>query len=373
MTLVHTHNLFAGAGGWELGLEMIGVPRHATTGIDPRPKFVECRQAAGLETVVAEVTEVPIDSLAEHRLFPRTLLVGQPPCPTFSVAGLGSGHRDAERISSALAEYASGGSPDVSWEDSRTQGILEPMRYISAAHRAGTPYDYVILEEVPPAMTVFNEYASHLRDLGYSASARVLSMEQYGLPQTRRRAFLMASLHDEVAWPAPTHRSYSSRRKRDEFLPDEESLLPWLTMSDAVGWGWTRRPAQTMTVVGPLTSWSQPQDIYSRGVLTNGWVDNPRQITRPRADTGKLGVYIKPRGFEIGVMQGFPIDHPWAGANSHQFQQSGSAMPPIMVAHLARALGIGEQLPLETPLYDRQTVLDYETKTIRPPKRKAAA
>ena len=62
----------------------------------------------------------------------------------------------------------------------------------------------------------------------------MLSAERYGVPQTRKRAFLIASLDGPVSLPEPTHRSYNARRK--ETPEDEQALLPWVSMAEALGW-----------------------------------------------------------------------------------------------------------------------------------------
>jgi DNA (cytosine-5)-methyltransferase 1 len=50
----------------------------------------------------------------------------------------------------------------------------------------------------------------------------------------RKRAFLIASLDGPVTLPEPTHRSYNPRRA--EIPVEEESLLPWVSMAQALGW-----------------------------------------------------------------------------------------------------------------------------------------
>ena len=47
----------------------------------------------------------------------------------------------------------------------------------------------------------------------YHSAVGTLSAERYGVPQTRKRAFLLASLDGPVALPAATHRSYNARRR----------------------------------------------------------------------------------------------------------------------------------------------------------------
>jgi DNA (cytosine-5)-methyltransferase 1 len=80
-----------------------------------------------------------------------------------------------------------------------------------------------------------------------------VSAEQYGVPQTRKRAILIARRDGvEARRPPPTHRRYIAPEKRwDEEAtdalfaaargprvhPEDRDLLPWVSMADALGWG----------------------------------------------------------------------------------------------------------------------------------------
>ena len=66
----------------------------------------------------------------------------------------------------------------------------------------------------------------------------------YGAGQVRKRAFLIASRMRAVELPAPTHGGLG--------------LLPHVAMADTVGWGYTRRPAPTVTGGGTATGGAEP-------------------------------------------------------------------------------------------------------------------
>src|SRR5699024_4488373 len=94
-----------------------------------------------------------------------------------------------------------------------------------------------------------------LREIGYKAWTGVLSAECYGVPQTRRRAILIARRDGlPVGPPAPTHQPYR-HGSGPQTVPDRLGALlpPPVSMSDALGWGLPDRPSWTVTAGGTDT------------------------------------------------------------------------------------------------------------------------
>src|SRR5690606_16247200 len=103
-------------------------------------------------------------------------------------------------------------------------------------------------------LPVWEAYAEVLRAEGYSVATGNLHAEQYGVPQTRKRAILVARLNGEAKLPTPTHSRYYNRTP--EKLDD--GVLPWVCMADALGWGMTARPSMTVTGGGSATGGAEP-------------------------------------------------------------------------------------------------------------------
>lgn len=313
MTATH---LFAGPGGLELGADLSGV------GVELDRNAVATRVAAGLATVHGDVrTYGPAD-------FPATVLTGGPPCQTFSVAGSGEGREALDTVVGLAKRMAA--REDVRSDldridDPRTGLVLEPLRWALEAADMGRPYRAIVLEQVQQVQQVWAAYAEVLRAEGYSVATGVLRTEQFGLPQTRRRAVLIARLDGLVTLPEPTHRLYRHRVAQGA---GDGRLKPWVSMGEAL-------PHR-----GPFT------------VISNyGTGGDPRNRGRRSSDepaftvTGKINRLrlIDPDGRELprlspseaGVLQGFPADWPWSGNDIPQ--QIGNACPPPLAAALARA------------------------------------
>jgi hypothetical protein len=78
------------------------------------------------------------------------------------------------------------------------------------------------------------------------------------VPQTRRRAFLLASrTQAAVCPPRPSHTRYDSRTPRT--VPPRKA---WLSMADGIGRGLTDRPAFTVTTRGNAWGGSSVRNTF---------------------------------------------------------------------------------------------------------------
>ena len=81
--------------------------------------------------------------------------------------------------------------------------VDEKMRWITAVKPR-----WVACENVPTVEPIFREQALELQAMGYRTWVGVLGSEEYGVPQTRDRAYLMAHRDHDVRPPQPTHQQY---------------------------------------------------------------------------------------------------------------------------------------------------------------------
>jgi DNA (cytosine-5)-methyltransferase 1 len=113
--------------------------------------------------------------------------------------------------------------------------VLEPARYLYALltgdTSGGVPLEWAAFEQVPSVLPLWKVYAMELRRFGWNVWAGKLNAADYGVPQTRERAVLIASAVRRVGPPAATH---SKGGGGGEGL-FEDPRQPWITMAQALG------------------------------------------------------------------------------------------------------------------------------------------
>ena len=174
-------DLFCGAGGLTHGFFLEGLPVVAGIDIDPACSFPyeANNKAKFLERDVSKVTAAELNSLFGDAQI--KVLAGCAPCQPFSTY--------AQRYE--LVDGRNG-----KW------GLL----YEFARLARDTRPDVITMENVPTVAKhlVFKDFVDELKSLGYKVWFEVVDSSQYGVPQTRRRMVLLASLHGEIKITEPS-------------------------------------------------------------------------------------------------------------------------------------------------------------------------
>jgi len=335
-------DMFAGPGGWDVGAARLGLD---VTGIERDHAACETRRAAGLGTVEGDVRDYgPAD-------FPAaTDVIGSPPCQPFSVGGKGGGRKALDTVldlAQMLATRQSITQALKGFDDERTGLVLEPLRWALEAKDAGNPYRTVLLEQVPTVLPVWEAFAGHLRAEGYSVATGRLSAEEYGVPQTRSRAFLVATLNGEARLPEPTHQRY---RRGEAEVQCAFGLKPWISMADAIEWGMTHRPALTIAV-GTAAGGPDPSCVGGSGARATlygerdagRWIDCRRIVDADHLPAYRGGrrdtIRVTPE--DAALLQTFPVGHPFQGSQTKRYEQIGNAVPCLLAEHvISTAFGI---------------------------------
>jgi DNA (cytosine-5)-methyltransferase 1 len=262
MTKILALDDFAGT-GWGVACQRLGIEER---GVEIMPEAQATRAANGMHTIGGDIWE-HLEATADTPLA-YDLLISSPPCQTFSMAGGGAGRRALDEVvalidSKAYADVAQLRAFGEA-HDPRTSLVLTPL---VRAYRDAPAY--LVFEQVPPVLPIWERMATELRGWGYSVVTGVLNAEQYGVPQTRRRAVLIARADGkEATMPTPTHSRYYSRDPKRL----DPGVLPWVSMAQALGWGRTQRPSATVTGGGTETGGAEPLGHLAREVAAEDWV-----------------------------------------------------------------------------------------------------
>ncbi|MEV7655321.1 DNA cytosine methyltransferase [Streptomyces anulatus] len=354
-------DLFAGPGGLDIAATIMKDEGVESIGVEWDDATRATRAAAGLLTT--DVKDVAALGPCDPSVVEATVLTGGPPCQSFSVAGSRKGHEaldDVLRLATRLADHEDEASFDMAWKevkaetdamsDDRTGFVLQPLRWIMEAKlKRRRPYEVVVLEQVPTVLPVWKHFVEILRRTGYAAEAHVLHTEDFGVPQTRRRAVLIAqfdpeNVHRKVPFPKATHQRY---RKGAERLParDEhhagslfDEVEPWVSMGDAL------RATRTTDFV-MVSNYGSGGDPKNRGRRESG---EPAPTITGKVRRNRLYPLKSDRPGELvireddeldrlsfeeaGLLQSFPAAYPWRSTDVAQ--QIGNAVPPRLSLHI---------------------------------------
>jgi DNA (cytosine-5)-methyltransferase 1 len=346
-----TVDLFAGPGGWDLGARLAGLPD--PLGIEWGTEECQTRRAAGLPTVEADVALLdPLDYAG------ATGLIASPPCQAWSMAGKGRGRTDdiakCEAAAAAIVDEETGQHLDADGlthrdllatyaaecADPRSILVVEPLRWAVALNPR-----WMAWEQVPPVLGFWETCADHLRGLGYNVWTGIVSAEQYGVPQTRKRAILLAARDGRpVGRPAPTHRRYVSPTKlpadglslfaADDLAErrvhaEDHGLEPWVSMAEALGWaddalvGFPRR-ADTASNKAAGVVTIDGEDYRERDLRT---ADLPAQVVTEKSRSWTVRANGQARDSGPGAERApRPVDAP-----SFTIRSAGSGSAPAGV------------------------------------------
>ena len=234
-------SLFAGVGGFDLAMERQGVKVVASVEIDKHCKSVLERKFPDAKQF-DDVTTVKGSDLIGAGFNPsKGIITGGFPCQDLSVAGKRAG----------LAGARSG----LFWEIAR---IVEE-----------TQTEYFVLENVPGLLSSnkgddFGVVLGTMADLGYSVGWRVLDAQYFGVPQRRKRVFIVGRRSTSDGLAEVLFKSEGLRRNPSSSKQERQDLAGSSTES-------TRK---TSLGSGKDIANCLPAELYHHGTVVNQDANN---------------------------------------------------------------------------------------------------
>lgn len=223
--------LFCGCGGFSHGFARTG-RFHTVLGNDVKHlalrTFKLNHQHDGKEPAVIEgdIRRVPdgdiVKLLAEQGIANLDCLVGGPPCQGFSQM-----RRTEARRGSKIVGF--GGYSKLN-QDPRNDLVLRFLEIAAALNPK-----VIVIENVPQFLSHYHDgrrggiaqqVEELLGELGYKVTCDILNAADYGVPQLRQRAVIIASRLGTITLPMPTH-------GQRELLVGWKGK-PWVTVKEAI-------------------------------------------------------------------------------------------------------------------------------------------
>lgn len=220
-------SLFSGAGGLDIGFRDSGFETAVLVERDSACCRTLRTNMPGVPVIEGDINDISTKAiLAAGHLKPleAALVVGGPPCQSFSLAGKRMGLNDPR--GKLVLEFIR-----VVREALPVGFVMENVRGL-ANWEHGRALDAIIEEATQPI-----EFGGHT--YRYEVTYKILNSASYGAPQFRERIFIVGNrMHVPFRFPSPTHGAVKMETKTDLF---GDAIKPYVTVEDAIG----RLPAAT--------------------------------------------------------------------------------------------------------------------------------
>jgi DNA (cytosine-5)-methyltransferase 1 len=360
-------SLFSGAMGLDIGLDQTG-----------RFKLLACveKEKAFCETIRANIAggRLPKELMVFHAdmslLDPQEVLsavglkpgeldvlVGGPPCQSFSTAGRRGSIEDPRGT--------------LLWDFLRFVEFMQPKMFLMENVRGllSAALKHRPLAERPPkkgppltddeqAGSVVRLFAEDLkRSGGYHLDCFEVNAVNYGAPQLRERALFIGNRYNaKVDFPNPTHgRPAETSSEKADLFDTAPSLKPWATLRDALDrvtnsgeiiMDFSPRKKAYLEKIPAGSNWrSLPLSVqqesmgkawHAKGGRSGWWrrltldLPCPTLVTMPNHASTSLCHPTETRALSIkeyAAIQEFPSDWTICGTTTQQYAQVGNAVP----------------------------------------------
>jgi len=340
-------DLFSGVGGLSLGFQTAGFSIVLANEIDSEIANAYINNHPTVKMINNDITKMCIKKTFYEFQKKVTVIIGGPPCQGFSQKGSRKSINDDRNF---LFKY-----------------FYNIVEFIQP--------DYFLMENVPNLLTTENGlFKNQIMELfgnaGYTIDSRILNAAMFGVPQNRKRAFILGR-RGSIMCTLPTSKStrisvddaisdlsflksgegqkkqeylYAPRTEYQERLRANTNIL-----HNHISTCHSALAIYKMSLVPPKKGKEVlPSHMLTKSIYSGTWSrligDDVSVTITTRFDTPSSGRFVHPTlnrcitPREAARLQSFPDDFIFYGSKSSIMKQIGNAVPPILAAEIANKI-----------------------------------
>ena len=331
-------SLFSGAGGLDIASFMADIPVVISTDFDKDCiQTLQQNELFGKTNIIeGDLCEINSDvfcDVIKKQNCDKVIVIGGAPCQPFSKAGYWVGNDVRQGIN-----------------DPRAALVDEYLRVVTDISPDGFVFENVESLLHPTNKSIIDKFIEIITQLGYSHTVVRANALDYGVPQKRKRVFILgtkgAFINDS---PVKTHCA-------KEFV-NITGLKPFVTAGDAIAGYDSDEYAEAYEIAEGGTYYDDlcqiPPGMNYKALTAWAGYENPKFIADKRfwsfllklspdepswTITAQPGPWVGPfhwdnrrlRAPEIAALQTFPDDYIFYGNRRSIQKQIGNAVPPLM-------------------------------------------
>ena len=365
--MVKVIELFAGCGGFSLGLQKAGYNVLLSAEIDK----IACetlklnKRFHNSEILNCDLTNLSgfeLKEKSEIRKGDKLIIPGGPPCQPFSKAAYWTDPGNEFKYRMARKSGVKIEKPQpitIPKNDIRRSLLGDFVRIINETNADGFIFENVVSITHPRNLKTFNNFLNKLKNSGYKIKYKKINAVEYGIPQKRERIIILGSKKMEPTFPEPRYRKEIKTQAelfselldpitvgkvinhldKDEYFEKEEIVTgKWYEVFKTIPPGMNYKAR---------TEWAgDPNPVFK--AETRFWTfllklhpDMPSWTisAQPGPWTGPFHWKDRRlRTIELAAIQSFPVDYKFAGNKRERIKQIGNAIPPLLVENLSKDL-----------------------------------
>lgn len=340
-------DLFAGVGGLSLGFELAGFEVVLANEYDASIADAYIKNRPKVKMIVEDITRLSLEDTFKQYKGKIDVIIGGPPCQGFSQKGQRKSINDERNF---LFKYYY-----------HVVSLVKPK--------------YFLMENVPNLLTSENGYFKEeitnlFEGLGYSVNAEVLNAADFGVPQNRRRAFILGKFGNEALplpnstgekvtiWDAISDLAYleagQGNEEQDYKYPASSKYQVQLRKNtnklyNHIATKHSKIALERLALIPPEGGKEVlPEEHLTKSIYSGTWsrmVKDEISVTiTTRFDTPSSGKFTHPflnRAItvrEAARIQSFPDDFRFYGNKGSQMKQVGNAVPPRLAKVVAQVI-----------------------------------